>query len=168
MNTWWGSIRKRRIFLSLYHSFMNVLRWMSDPGYHTCLSACYFIEVRETPFEDRFRRRCFAFRGMCVAPIVLHRWTEPQPRGEQMKNNCAMMPVRSHAQTIVSWQFVRWVWHTTFYKDVSHVMFYEDIKASEWIMLPSRSQPHVSSFKLFEVQIISLRTDWANMYSPKY
>ncbi|CAM9551062.1 unnamed protein product [Ascophyllum nodosum] len=31
-------------------------------------------------------------------------------------------------ETIVSWQTVRWVWHTTFYKDVSHVMFYEDIK----------------------------------------
>ncbi|CAM9904786.1 unnamed protein product [Ascophyllum nodosum] len=33
-------------------------------------------------------------------------------------------------ETLVSWQFVRWVWHTTFYKDVSHVMFYEDIKTN--------------------------------------
>ncbi|CAM9854060.1 unnamed protein product [Ascophyllum nodosum] len=32
-------------------------------------------------------------------------------------------------ETIVSWQFVRWMWHTTFYKNASHVMFYEDIQS---------------------------------------
>lgn len=31
-------------------------------------------------------------------------------------------------QIIVAWQHQRWVWHTTFYKEASHVMFYEDIK----------------------------------------
>ena len=50
-----------------------------------------------------------------------------------MTSSYVTMPLGSHAQTIVSWQTVRWVWHTTFYKDVSHVMFYEDIKASELI-----------------------------------
>ena len=31
-------------------------------------------------------------------------------------------------QTIVAWQYIRWVWHTTALKDVSHVMFYEDLQ----------------------------------------
>jgi len=35
-------------------------------------------------------------------------------------------------QTIVSWQFVRWEWHTKFYENESHVMFYEDLQASEY------------------------------------
>ena len=54
------------------------------------------------------------------------------------------LPLRSHAQTIVKWQFVRWMWHTTFYKNASHVMFYEDIQVSATVMLPA-----VDSFVMF-------------------
>lgn len=34
----------------------------------------------------------------------------------------------SFEQIIVAWQHQRWVWHTTFYREASHVMFYEDLK----------------------------------------
>ncbi|CAM9551407.1 unnamed protein product, partial [Ascophyllum nodosum] len=45
----------------------------------------------------------------------------------QEKNVPKLIPfIYRRFETIVSWQTVRWVWHTTFYKDVSHVMFYED------------------------------------------
>ncbi|CAM9779816.1 unnamed protein product [Ascophyllum nodosum] len=32
-------------------------------------------------------------------------------------------------ERIVSWQFLRWMWHTTFYENASHVMFYEEIQS---------------------------------------
>ncbi|CAM9420565.1 unnamed protein product [Ascophyllum nodosum] len=37
-------------------------------------------------------------------------------------------------ETIVSWQFIRWIWHTTFYENESHVMFYEDLQASPEVL----------------------------------
>ena len=52
----------------------------------------------------------------------------------QVPNSSSRYLLRYHhllvAQTIVCWQFIRWMWHTAFYKNESHVMFYEDLQAS--------------------------------------
>lgn len=50
-------------------------------------------------------------------------------------NACVFLPVHVYLslmgnddQVIVAWLHQRWVWHTTTLKDVSHLMFYEDLE----------------------------------------
>lgn len=36
--------------------------------------------------------------------------------------------VGTDAQKIVAWMHQRWVWHMSTLKDISHIMFYEDLE----------------------------------------